>query len=194
MAAMGRIADVIADALVAEVKKHTEWDEPPALCFVYVEGGRGRVSELPLPEAIWSVDRPPLVLARCAEALGGGRVSDLLQRVALEGLHGAAFRCEAWEVDGGRPGTAQRSEAMAEQHAGRLHLHPGRREIRSLYAVDRAGITYAAVQRRGEEEVRRSVVYPKPGGDSFTGTIPSALDRIVTGMLGVSMPPRMRVL
>lgn len=42
-----------------------------------------------------------------------GDFSGLLQSVAPEGLHGAAFRCEAWAVDAGMPGTERRSEVSA---------------------------------------------------------------------------------
>jgi hypothetical protein len=109
--------------------------------------------------------------------------------VAPEGLHGAAFRCEAWEISGGKPGTAQRSEAIADSMAHRIHERPDRKETRAMYAVDRAGITYAAVQRRGEAEVRRSIAFPGAGG-GFAGTIPLALDKIVTAVLGVTIPDR----
>ena len=179
---------MIVEALAAAVGSRSEWDEAPALGFVYVENGACRVSELPLPEAIWSTDRPPAVLARLAE--GFGEWDDLLQDVAPEGLYGAAFRCEAWEISGGKPGTAERSEAMADSAAHRLHVRPDRKEIRSIYAVDRAGITYSAVQRRGESNVRKSIAYPEPGKHGFSGTIPGALDLIVASLLGVSLPSR----
>lgn len=186
---MGRIADEIADALVTEVRHRREWDEPPALCFLYVKGGRAGIREVPLPDVIWSAGRPPLILARLAAVSGSEPVSSLLRNAAPEDLYGAAFRCEAWEVIGGEPGTADWSETMADAQAHRLHLRADRREIRSIFAVDRAGVTYIAVQGRGDDDVRRSIAYPKPGA-GFTGTIPASLDRIVTAVLGVSLPSR----
>ncbi len=184
---MGRIPEAIADALVAEIKSRTEWDEAPALYTFYVESGRCRLAQIPLPEMVWSLAAPPAVLASFADA--GLDEAVTLQAVAPPGLYGAAFRCEAWEVDGGKPGTEQRRQALADSKARRLNTRPDRVEVRSIYGVDRAGVTYSAVQRRGETGVRRSIAYPKPG-HGFAGTIPNALDRLVTSFLGVSMPAR----
>jgi hypothetical protein len=134
--------------------------------------------------------RPPRVLARLAD--GAGEFSGLFRAVAPEGLHGAAFRCEAWAVDAGKPGTERYSETTAASMARQLHVHPDRVESRCMYAVDRAGITYSAMQARGEAEVKRSVTYPKPGKPGFSGIIPNALDRLVTALLGVELPARAR--
>ena len=187
---MGRIPEAIADALVAEIKSRTEWDEAPALYTFYVENGQCRLAQIPVPEMLWSINEPPIVLASLADAGLDG--ASLLQSAAPAGLYGAAFRCEAWEVDGGKPGTEQRRQALADSKARRLKDRPDRFEIRSIYGVDRAGITYAAAQRRGETDVRRSIAYPKPG-HGFAGTIPNALDRLVTSFLGVSMPARKEI-
>jgi hypothetical protein len=188
---MGRVAEKILAALAAEVSARTEWDEPPALYFLYVEGGKARISQAAVPEFLWSADAPPRVLARIADSLG--EFSGLLSAVAPEGLHGAAFRCEAWVVDAGKPGTERRSEVSIEAMAKRLDRHPDRVESRCMYAVDRAGATYSAVQAKGSAEVKRSVSYRKPGNPDFSGIIPDALDRFVTAMLGVEMPGRSRL-
>jgi hypothetical protein len=185
---MGRIAELVMDTLVAEVKSRTEWDEAPALYFLYLEDGKCRASALPLPDALWAVDAPPRVLARLAE--GAGDFSALLSSVAPEGLHGAAFRCEAWVVEAGKPGTERYSEAVAASMGRRLDSHPERVESRCMYAVDRAGATFSATQARGDGEVRESVTYRKPGHPDFTGIIPNALDRLVTATLGVELPAR----
>lgn len=97
---MGRVAEKILDALEAEIKDRAEWDEAPGLYFLYLEGGEARVSQAPVPVFLWESD-PPRGLARMAACLGD--FSGLLQSVAPEGLHGAAFRCEAWAVDAGMP-------------------------------------------------------------------------------------------
>ena len=191
---MSRIPDVIADALAAEVKSRTEWDEAPALYTFYVESGRCRLSQIPLPEMVWVLDEPPRVLADFANGVASGRPEEvrLLQAAVPPSLYGAAFRCEAWEIDGGKPGTEQRRRGIADAQARRLKDRPDRIEIRSIYGVDRAGVTYAVVQRRGETDTRRSIAYPKPG-HGFAGTIPNALDRLVTAFLGVSMPARKEI-
>jgi hypothetical protein len=185
---MGRVADRIMDTLVAEVKSRTDWDEPPALYFLYLEGGESRASALPLPDVIWTMDAPPRVLSRLAD--GAGEFSGLLSSVAPEGLHGAAFRCEAWVVEAGKPGTERYSEATAASMARRLDTHPDRVESRCMYGVDRAGTTYSATQARGQDEVRQSVSYRKPGRPDFSGIIPNALDRLVMAVLEVDLPSR----
>jgi hypothetical protein len=185
---MGRVADRVMAAVAAEVRGRTEWDEAPGLYFMYLSGGGCVLRPLPVPDGIWARDRPPRVLSAMASGLGD--FSGLLQRVAPEGLHGAAFRCEAWCVTGGKPGSARAAEVTAASRARLLHLHPDRVEARNMFAVDRAGITYSAMQARGDAEVRTQVHYPRPGGPAITGTIPAALDRLVTALLGVSIPAR----
>ena len=61
-----------------------------------------------------------------------------------------------------------------------------------MWAVDRAGITYEAFQVRGSAEVKTAVSYPQPG-QGYTGTIPRALDKLVTAFLGVDLPERQKV-
>jgi hypothetical protein len=185
---VGRVAELVLDALAAEVKGRTEWDEPPALYFLYLHDGKCHARPLPVPGAVWSADAPPRVLARMADGLG--EFSHLLSAVAPEGLHGAAFRCEAWVVDAGKPGTERYSEVTAASMARRLDVHPDRAESRCIYGVDRAGNTYSATQARGEDEIRRSVSYRKPGQPDFSGIVPAALDRLVMSLLGVSLPSR----
>lgn len=185
---MGRVADLVMDTLVAEVKSRTGWDEPPALFFLYLEGGKCRASALPLPDEIWALDAPPRVLSRLAD--GSGEFSGLLQAAAPEGLFGAGFRCEAWAVTGGKPGSRREREVTAASKARQLHVHPDRVESRCMYAVDRAGTTYSATLARGGDEVKRSVSYRKPGRADFGGIIPDALDRLVTAVLGVQFPAR----
>jgi hypothetical protein len=128
------------------------------------------------------------VLARLAE--GAGEFSGLLSAVAPEGLHGAAFRCEAWMVQGGKPGSKREREVAAASRARTLDTHPDRVEARCMYAVDRAGNTYSATLARGEALVKRSVAYRKAGHADFAGIIPDALDRLVTALLGVELPAR----
>jgi hypothetical protein len=75
----------------------------------------------------------------------------------------------------------------------RVSQLPDRVEARSIWCVDRAGITYTVFQRRAlEAEITRSVSYPKAGDRGFTGAVPAALDRLVTAMLGVTLPTRGR--
>jgi len=142
--------------------------------------------QVEVPDFIWGIDRPPAVLARMAEGLG--EFSGLLSAVAPEGLHGAAFYCETWTVMQGAPGTAERSELMTDSFAHRLHLRADRVEARSMWSVDRAGITYGAMLRRGVDDEPQTQVSHAGPGRKIRGDIPAALERIVSAMLAVTMP------
>jgi hypothetical protein len=192
---MGRVQDAIGDALVAEIESRREWDEPPAVFTVYYSGGRGHLGRLPIPDATWYAGPPAEILAALADATTastGGM--DMLRKFAPAELHGAAFFTEVWmatAVAGSAADADLRKRAAAV--GGRVSQLPDRVEARSMWAVDRAGITYTAIQARGEDEVKRSVSYPKPG-EGFTGTVPRALDKLVTAFLGVTLPDRERTL
>jgi hypothetical protein len=154
------------------------------LSFLYLEGGEPALRAVPVPDAMWGIDRPPQVLDAMSRCLGD--FEWLLRSAAPEGLHGAAFRCEAWTVES-KPGAGDEEEVKRESRAKRLHLHPRRVEERSMWAVDRAGILYGAMLARGGAPARVQVDYPKPGGRLITGTIPEALERIVASVLGVTL-------
>ena len=61
--------------------------------------------------------------------------------------------------------------------------------MRQLWAVDRTRVTYMASQERGSDEVATDVRRPEPGMD-HVGDIFSALDRLVSAFLGVTLPER----
>jgi hypothetical protein len=187
---MGRVQDAICDALVAEIKSRQEWDQPPEVLTVYYRGGEGHLGRLPLPAAIWSSGPPAQILASLADA--GGDCAGLLQRLVPPEFYGMAFFSEIWMVSAPE-GTAEADDLLrrAEAAGGRVSQMPERVEARSMWAVDRAGTTYSAVRARGSDEVKRGLIYTKPGRSS-AGTIPAALDRMVTAFLGVSMPDRTR--
>lgn len=182
---MSSVTDRIAGALTAEVGRRG-WDEPPALYFLYLEGGQPRLSQILVPLRMWALDRPPQVLERLSRATG--KWAPLLQATAPEGLHGAAFYCETWAVDQAPPGTAERSEVEADAWAHRLYLRDDRVEARSMWAVDRAGILYNALLRRDVDTVPlMSMHHPGPDGRPAVGTVPEALGRIVSSILGVGL-------
>ena len=187
---MGRIAEKILDAMEAEVRSRAEWDEPPCLYFLRVDGGECEVRPLQVPEHYWAAAPPGHVLSALAD--GMGQFSGLLRSAAPEGLYGAAFRCEMWEVRTGLPGTEDHDRAEAMAHERRLYTHPDRVETRSIWAVDRGGASYDVTLERESGEVRRLVTYPKPGAPGFQGVVPDALDRLVTALLGVELAARPR--
>jgi hypothetical protein len=182
---MGRVQEKISQCLAAEVEGRAAWDEPPGLYFLYLEGGKPRLSGLRFPDGIWASGRPPEVLdavSRCWDDFRG-----LLRQAAPQALHGAAFRCEMWRVETPPEDSPEYQEARRMALQRRLREHLDRVEGRSMWAVDRAGIAYGAVLDRGTAHAR--VMPPRyPGAAGrITGTIPEALDRIVTAMLGVTI-------
>ena len=181
---MGRVQDAIGRALAAEVEGRQGWDEAPALYFMYLQGGEPVLHELHIPDEYWALDRPPNVLDSISRCWAD--FSALLTAAAPESLHGAAFRCETWRVVTPPPGSTGYAEAARLARAHRLREHPAGVEERTIWAVDRAGITHWAALERGASEAKRQVAYPGAAG-KITGTVPEALDRIVSATLGVSL-------
>jgi hypothetical protein len=185
---MGTVHDAIAACLAAELEQRTQWDEDPALYRLLVRGGRPRLELMRLHESIWDLDRPPAVVQHIAAtmALNGVRSPD-------PDLFGIAFRHEGWGVDvDPEPGTPDTDPAWrarvravhADGLAHAIHARPDRYEVRLLYAVDRASVTYQIEQRRGEARATRSVHYP--GADHYvTGGVPQALDLMVSTLTGL---------
>jgi hypothetical protein len=107
-------------------------------------------------------------------------------------LHGMAFRHEGWEVVTDDPHRnrfqARRVAELANEH--KLSTHPQRVEIRLMYAVDRAGITYAIQQARGSAEPDRALIFPGSTDALSTGTVVDSLDLMVTTLTGIRLMPR----
>jgi hypothetical protein len=189
---MGKVQDAVSDALVAEISSREGWDEPPGLYFLYLEDGKCYARRQALPGAVWRSGPPAAVLSAMAGCLG--EVSGTLHQIAPEALHGVAFYTEAWTVMQPEAGTAQRSEVMADAMAHRVHTRPDRVEARTMWAVDRAGIVYGALQRRDVDKAPMvTVTYPKPGMP-YAGDIPEALGRMVAAMIPETLPDRGRTL
>jgi hypothetical protein len=188
---MGRVQDAVTAALAAEISSRVEWDERPGLYSVGYEGGKAFMREVPLPDAVWSSGPPAAVLAAIAD--GAGAWAAELRKVVPPGLHGVAFFTEQWMATAPH-GTPEGDDLIRRARAarGRVSQLPDRVEARAMWAVDRAGITYEAFQVRGSAEVKTAVSYPQPG-QGYTGTIPRALDKLVTAFLGVDLPERQKV-
>jgi hypothetical protein len=185
------------DALAAEITRHTEWDERPELLTMYYQGGRGHLGQIPVPDYVWASGPPALVLESLAEASASR--AELLQMAAPGELHGIGFFTEIWMATA-RAGSEADADLRRRVKAagGRVSKLPEqeRVEARAIWAVDRAGITYSVMQVRGEDEVQRAVSYPKAGQPALektSGTVPDALDKLVTAFLGVPLPARERV-
>lgn len=186
---MGQIHEAIADALETEVQARTGWDEPPGLYFLYLERGKPRLSLLDFPDQMWELARPPEILARFAASTDLFRAE--LRTMVPEGLFGIAFRCEGWEIQQTpEVSEADWEQARADALAHRIHARPDRVEIRFMQAVDRAGTTYWVSVIRGQAGVRRFITYHGPERFDAMGASVDALDRILSGLLGVTLPKR----
>jgi hypothetical protein len=178
---MGKVQDAVVGAMTAEIAARTEWDEPPCLYFLYLEDGKCRLSRFPVPDAVWGSGPPAGVLSAMADCIAG--FSGLLHPIAPGTPHGAAFYTETWTVLQPPPGTAERSEVMADAMAHKVHTRSDRVEARTMWAVDRAGIIYGALRRRDIDKTpRTTVTYPK-AARRIGGEVPDALGRMVTAML-----------
>ena len=173
---------------MAEVlERRRGWDEAPALYWLHLERGRPKLRQVGIPDLMWRMDRPPDVLAVIARTMRAGRF-----RSPWPDLYGMAVRHEAPEVeiDPQAPGArllARRTAAQATEHT--LHTRPDRIEARMFYAVDRAGWTYQAEQKRGQVRAERMAVAPA-SDPTITGAVVDALDLMVATLLAVTLPER----
>lgn len=183
---MGKVQERIAAALAAEVGSRACWDEPPALFWLALERGVPQLVPAPVAPGTWSLAPPAAVLSGLAD--GCAEYAGPLQRSAPDGLHGAAFYSEIWTVMHRPDDTAGIARSTEDARAHRIHERPDRVEARTMWAVDRAGTVYAALLRRGIDDVPLTQVeYPGPGR-TIKGSIPASLERIVSAVLAVTMP------
>ena len=201
---MSRVHYAISRKLAAEVEGRKQWDEPPALYRLHVRNGQPNVIPVAVPLSLWGVDRPPAVLDLIAELMGDRRFRFNTEDEQAGPLYGMAFRHEGWLVEGpwDNSAAARSTQVMAGDH--KLYLHPGRVEVRMLYAVDRAQITYSATVRRTSPPTaaERLIAYPDGRGEGWgelieqalagsggtvqpAGSVVEALDAMVEHLLGV---------
>lgn len=185
---MDRVQAAI-DAMLKDVAVHAEpWDGIPRLAMIMLKDGEPYLAEARVPPHAWGYDRPPRILETIAKGTAAayqGQIPGLPRQVAPPGLHGAAFLFKGWGVFPGpewSPEEEARFRDLGDRHM--LYTHPDRVEVRIMCGVDRSGRTYQSVVRHDNGEL-----VPTHGLD-VTGTIPESLDQLVSGMLGVDLPPR----
>ena len=184
---MASVHDAIVAAMAEQLERRRHWDEPPALYWLHLERGRPKLRQVGIPDLMWALDRPPAVLGRIAVTMAAGRY-----RSPWPDLFGMAVRHEGWkvEVDPDAPDAKRVSRHVAAQSREHLlHTRPDRIEARMFYAVDRAGWTYQAEQKRGQLRAERMAV-PPASDPTITGAVVDALDLMVATMLGVTLPER----
>lgn len=182
---MGKVQKEIAASLAAELSTRTEWDEPPGLFWLALEGGTPLLVPAPVTPGTWSLGPPARVLSVLADACAD--YAGMLQRSAPGGLHGAAFFTETWMVMRPPDAAAEIEQAKADARAHRIHQRPDRVEARMFWAADRAGNAYVAMLRRGIDDVPVTQVEYAGPGRTIRGDIPAALERIVSAVLAVSI-------
>ena len=165
------MSSTVTGALTAMLSERAEWDEAPALLFLYRDSGGYRYSDASLiSDSDWDC-RPPVTLHRFAVMTEMPDVGRMLSAVAPHNLAGAVFRCESWAV------TQRKGDVMSPEWRGHLHEHPDRVETRTAFAVMCDGSMWAASQQRGSDQVTAE----RLDGET-TGLIPESLHRIVRAL------------
>ena len=185
------IRDAVMAALVEHIEGAPNWDAPPELFMVYVQGRQVALSAVPLPPGVWDAfGSPGEALESLADALGGHRGALLVPPGKEGSLHAVAFVHEAFwvDVDTSDPHEARRVQALADQR--RLREHPAAQDIRFAVAVDREGMTYSARHVRGTIGTETDILMPGDTGAQASGITVEALDRLVEAFTGAKPPKR----
>ncbi len=173
----------ILQALANELCPHCRtWGEQPDLLFVFTEGGHVGVRGLGLPGCVWSGREPAVVVTGIALAAEAILPSWPIPTPAW--LLGVGLRCEAHYLR-----EVPYTEVVALSQAD-VRTHPKASTGRFACAVDRNGITYAVETDDAGEVCGGRIVMPGDSGDAAVGTIPDALDRILSTFLRKDMPVR----
>ncbi len=142
----------------------------------------------PTPDEQWDYSRTGRDTAETLTRIAGQLTlaSRFIRRASLdesEGcgtLHGIAFRNEGWWADVPVPPSGVPGLILP-----RPSLSPDRVEIRLINCVDRAGITYSAMLKRGQDRAERIVTYPGSQEKAAAGAVMDALDLMVEAMCGI---------
>lgn len=172
----------ILDVMAAELAERREWDEPPALYFLYEEDGGCLLRQLPIPDDRWEGNAPPDVLRWLAEQLAG--MGGMLREMAPRELRAVAFRFEAWAITGPAEDPLLRATAEADARDHVLHLRPDRVEARMMLAAGSDGVIYQATARRDglpEPDVTSGPL-GEGGGGTFGGSVPESLSMIIAAI------------
>jgi hypothetical protein len=194
---MGKVHEAIADVLAAELEGRPGWAEDPVLYRLHLRDRRPRLVAVDLGAWMDGLAMDPAeALELAATLMERGGFHAPADDQAGE-LHGMAFRHEGWGLlptggsfngtEGFDLATAAGRLAMHDALEHRVYTRPDRIEVRIMVAVDRAGITYHAIQRRGDEQAERLIMFPgaDPDEPHVTGLVVESLDRMVTQLTGV---------
>jgi hypothetical protein len=144
------VTDKIGDALKLMIGARTEWEETPALHFLYSDGPTVQPGRSAIPEESWAGVAPAQLLYAVSRVMR--RTPGMFSAVASPHLAGVAFRTEAWFVFEDMADTGAASAAITAAEQGLVHAHPNRVEHRIVVAVTTDGRRYIATQTRGDED------------------------------------------
>jgi hypothetical protein len=175
----------ILGVLVAETER-AGWGAEPALYRLHVLDGKPHLVDMGLH--VWEDASAQEVLYMLAGLMAAGSFRARPGDPAGE-LVGMVFRNEAvWVEDD--PDDAHAIHTTSKLAGeGRLWQHPRRVDISVTLGVDRHGVTYQVVHKRGGEKEHRAIT-PGRGDTQAAGAIVEALDAMVATLCGVTMPPR----
>jgi hypothetical protein len=175
-----RAQDAVSQALqlLEAAENERGWERPPRIHLIYLEpNGDVASREVLIPDGVRAaVSRPPellYIIARFIEE--DAQAPPLLHQL---GPFACSFMAEVWQV---RPKPGLPAEVyermLAAADRRELSKHPGRQEVRGLWAMDREGWFYELQRpRHGEQSV--SVVSLDDPNLKAVGLIPDALRRI----------------
>jgi hypothetical protein len=171
--------------LVAETER-CGWGHEPGLYRIHQLDGVPHLVDMGLH--VWQEASAQDVLGTLAAMMAAGSFRARPGDPAGE-LVGMAFRNEAvWVEDDPADAHAMHTTGKLAGE-GRLWQHPRRVDISVMIGVDRHGVTYQVIHKRGGSDEAAAII---PGRQDMqaAGAIPEALDAMVATLCGVTMPKR----
>jgi hypothetical protein len=178
------LRDAITRAMVEEVEGRTEWEVAPELWRISLRDGQPVLNQIPVPEGLWALARPPQVLEEIARAASNARYypGQAEDDAEYGPAYGFGFLYEGWAIHSDTMCGSERDQADAAAH--RLHTRPDRVEVRLFAAVDRDQITYHVMKSRNGGAFAQVEVHPPGDSHSIGGVVIDALAQLVKGVVG----------
>lgn len=182
MSTSEELREGIVQAMVNELGSRTEWDIAPELWRVNLVDGQPVLRQIPVPEGLWTLARPPEVLEEIARAASNaGHYPGKAEEDEEYGpAYGFGFLHEGWAIESDSTcGSQERDAADAAAH--RIHLRPDRVEVRLFSVVDREQTRYAVMRSR-TGTMDEVLVGSAGDSDGPGGLVTDALIRLVKGL------------
>lgn len=162
------------------------WDEEPPKLWLLAKMNKPlgfpdmAIAQMPIPDILWDVDRPPAVVAALAHSC---RVSPrpLLTAEARADLYGVIMLSETWDLDIPEDATKQeRNEAHDFCRRRGIADHPWGVEAKTTFARDIDGWDMFISRRRGGKSGPEWI--SPPGGNAASGQVPDALSELLDAL------------